>query len=138
MNNSAEAVSESILGLDFKTVILAGKAYTIHPPVISTICRAIKHFSRVETEGLDTVPKVISKIPEIAPYLIRGLSEFIAGNSRFGKYKSFRLRRKLKNATSEELKTAMDACVSVIGAESFFQSAALAQFMSRMAANPKS
>ena len=44
-NQAAKTVSDALLGLDFKNVGIGGIVYTIKPPTIKVICRAIHHFS---------------------------------------------------------------------------------------------
>ena len=51
MNQAAKAVSDALLGLDFKNVEIGGMIYTIKPPTIKTICRAIRHFSNIGMDG---------------------------------------------------------------------------------------
>lgn len=47
MNQAAKTVSDALLGLDFKNVEIGGIVYTIKPPTIKVICRAIHHFSNI-------------------------------------------------------------------------------------------
>lgn len=44
MNQAAKTVSNALLGLDFMNVEIGGMVYTIKPPTIKIICRAIHHF----------------------------------------------------------------------------------------------
>ena len=46
-NQAAKTVSDALLGLDFKNVGIGGIVYTIKPPTIKIICRAIHHFSNI-------------------------------------------------------------------------------------------
>ena len=48
MNKGAKVISEAILGRDFRTVVIAGKAYTVHPPTIERMAGAISHLSGVQ------------------------------------------------------------------------------------------
>lgn len=47
MNQAAKTVSDALLGLDFMNVEIGGMVYTIKPPTIKIICRAIHHFSNI-------------------------------------------------------------------------------------------
>ncbi len=47
-NEAAKLVSESLLGEDYKTVFLGGKAYTIHAPVTKVICQIVKEWSCID------------------------------------------------------------------------------------------
>lgn len=53
MNQGAKIISESIIGSDFRTVFVGGKAYTVYPPTIHKLAGAISHLSDVqEAENL--------------------------------------------------------------------------------------
>ena len=58
MNQAAKIVSDSLLGLDFKNVEIGGIVYTIKPPIIKIICRAIRHFSTIEMKGENIVEAI--------------------------------------------------------------------------------
>ena len=47
---AGKIVNESILGEDFKTVLINGKAYTIYPPTIHRIAGAAKCLSDIGEE----------------------------------------------------------------------------------------
>ena len=51
MNQAAKTVSDALLGLDFMNVEIGGMVYTIKPPTIKIICRAIHHFSNIGMTG---------------------------------------------------------------------------------------
>lgn len=56
MNQGAKIISESIIGGDFRTVFVGGKAYTVYPPTIYKLVGAISHLSDVqEAENLKNV-----------------------------------------------------------------------------------
>ena len=59
MNQAAKTVSDALLGLDFTNVEIGGMVYTIKPPTIKVICRAIHHFSNIGMTG-DNVMEAIN------------------------------------------------------------------------------
>lgn len=65
---AGKIVNESILGEDFKTVLINGKAYTIYPPTIHRIAGAAKCLSDIGEEvktTLDLQLRITDKIERI-------------------------------------------------------------------------
>ena len=62
MNQAAKIVSDALLGLDFKNVEIGGMIYTIKPPTIKVICRAIRHFSNIGLIHADANAAVMWKV----------------------------------------------------------------------------
>ena len=59
MNQGAKIISESIIGSDFRTVIVGGKSYTVYPPTIHRLAGAISHLSGVqEADNMNLLEKV--------------------------------------------------------------------------------
>ena len=127
MNQAAKIVSDSLLGLDFKNVMIGGIVYTIKPPTIKVICRAIRNFSTVEMSG-DTIVEAINSLPEVSDGLLKGLSCFICGSEKMSKT--------LENGTFEELKEALEVCFSMMDT-SAFQCVSSMKNVSMLAAKPK-
>ena len=99
MNQASKIVSDALLGMDFKNVEIGGVVYTIKPPTIKVICRAIHHFSNVGMEG-DNIMEAIKELPEATEDMLKGISCFICGNDS--------LVKELENGTFEEVKDAFD------------------------------
>ena len=78
MNQAAKTVSDALLGLDFMNVEIGGMVYTIKPPTIKIICRAIHHFSNIGMTG-DNVMEAIKELPEATEDMLKGISCFIWG-----------------------------------------------------------
>lgn len=78
MNQAAKTVSDALLGLDFMNVEIGGMVYTIKPPTIKIICRAIHHFSNIGMTG-DNVMEAIKELPEATEDMLKGISCFICG-----------------------------------------------------------
>ena len=83
-----------MLGLDFKNVEIGGIVYTIKPPTIKVICRAIHHFSNIGMTG-DNAVEAIKELPEITGDMLKGISCFICGSEE--------LADNLENGTLKKL-----------------------------------
>lgn len=127
MNQAAKIVSDSLLGLDFKNVVIGDVVYTIKPPTIKIICRAIRHFSTVDMKG-ENIVEAMKEIPELTEGLLNGLSCFICGNEK--------LAKALENGTFEEVKDALEVCFSMMDI-SAFQCVSSMKNVSMLAARPK-
>lgn len=127
MNQAAKIVSDSLLGVDFKNVVIGDVVYTIKPPTIKIICRAIRHFSTVDMKG-ENIVEAMKEIPELTEGLLNGLSCFICGNEK--------LAKALENGTFEEVKDALEVCFSMMDI-SAFQCVSSMKNVSMLAARPK-
>lgn len=127
MNQAAKAVSDALLGLDFKNVEIGGMIYTIKPPTIKTICRAIRHFSNIGMEG-NNIMEAIEELPEATEDMLKGVSCFICGNED--------LARQLEGGTFDEIKNALEVCFSMMDI-SAFQCVSSMRNVSMLAAKPK-
>lgn len=127
MNQAAKIVSDSLLGLDFKNVVIGDVVYTIKPPTIKIICRAMRHFSTVDMKG-ENIVEAMKEIPELTEGLLNGLSCFICGNEK--------LAKALENGTFEEVKDALEVCFSMMDI-SAFQCVSSMRNVSMLAARPK-
>lgn len=127
MNQAAKIVSDALLGLDFKNVEIGGMIYTIKPPTIKVICRAIRHFSNIGMTG-DNIMEAIKELPEATEDMLEGISCFICGSED--------LAKTLENGTFEEIKEALEACFSMMDI-SAFQCVSSMKNVSMLAAKPK-
>ena len=101
--------------------------YTIKPPTIKIICRAIHHFSNIGMTG-DNVMEAIKELPEATEDMLKGISCFICGNDS--------LVKELENGTFEEIKDALKVCFSMMDI-SAFQCVSSMRNVSMLAAKPK-
>lgn len=101
--------------------------YTIKPPTIKIICRAIHHFSNIGMTG-DNVMEAIKELPEITGDMLKGISCFICGSEE--------LADNLENGTFEEVKDALEVCFSMMDI-SVFQCVSSMRNVSMLAAKPK-
>jgi hypothetical protein len=127
MNQAAKIVSDALLGLDFKNVEIGGMIYTIKPPTIKVICRAIRHFSNIGMTG-DNIMEAIKELPAATEDMLEGISCFICGSED--------LAKTLENGTFEEIKEALEACFSMMDI-SAFQCVSSMKNVSMLAAKPK-
>lgn len=141
-NEAAQLVAESILGIDFRTVLINDKPYTIYPPTIKIICRGIKEWAKLNIDNdIDTKAGVIQSIPENNVPLLRGICYFIVGDVKFYQWKAYRLFRQLRYGTPsirpDEMKEAVRTIMELIQVQDFFDCAVSAKSAAKMAANPK-
>ena len=127
MNQASKIVSDALLGMDFKNVEIGGVGYTIKPPTIKVICRAIHHFSNVGMEG-DNIVEAIKVLPEVIEDMLKGISCFICGSEE--------LAENLENGTFEEIRNALEVCFSMMDI-SAFQCVSSMRNVSMLAARPK-
>ena len=127
MNQAAKTVSDALLGLDFKNVEIGGIVYTIKPPTIKVICRAIHHFSNIALRG-DNIMEAIKELTEATEDMLKGISCFICGNDS--------LVKELESGTFEEVKDALEVCFSMMDI-SAFQCVSSMRNVSMLAAKPK-
>lgn len=137
MDKASELVSDSVLGNSFVTVVLAGNPYTVYPPTIKVICRAISSFSKIGVDGEYTKLNIIGEIPGNTPYIIEGLAVLIVGDTKFWRWKARRIEKVLESTTLQELKEATENIIPLIGGDDFFAVAACLKSVTGMAAKAK-
>lgn len=126
MNQGAKIISEAIIGLDFKTVFVGGRAYTIYPPTIHKLAGAISHLSGVEEA--DNLKEILLSLGESEVYC-KALSWLINGDER--------LSDELAKGTYEENVNALDEAFSLIDSKVFLKAVSLAKNVSLLAAKPR-
>lgn len=125
MNQGAKIISESIIGSDFRTVFVSGKAYTVYPPTIHKLVGAISHLAGVHEA--DNLKDVLLSLGESDAYS-KALSWLIAGNES--------LSAELAKGTYEENVDALDEALSLIDSKVFLKAVSLARNVSLLAAKP--
>ena len=126
MNQGAKIISESIIGSDFRTVIVGGKSYTVYPPTIHRLAGAISHLSGVQEA--DNMKAVLLSLGESEVYSM-ALSWLIVGDDS--------LQEELSKGTYEENVNALDEVFSMIDSKVFLKAVSLAKNVSLLAAKPK-
>ena len=137
MNKGAELVSDSLLGQDFITIKTDRRVYTIYPPSIKVLSRALSQFAKIGMAGEYSKLSVLAELKENIPFIISGLSFLIVGDVRFYKWRARRVAKGLNELNLKELKDLID--------EVFFQQktayeiycAASLKSTSEIAAKPK-
>ena len=115
------------MGRDFRTVVIAGKAYTVHPPTIERMAGAISHLSGVKEA--QTIREVLLSLGDMMDRLAKALSWFIAGDES--------LAAELGKGTLEEVVEALEAVADMIEIKVFLKAASLAKSVSLLAAKPR-
>ena len=126
MNQGAKIISESIIGTDFRTVFVAGKAYTVYPPTIHKLSGAISCLAGVKEA--DNLKEVLLSLGESEAYS-KALSWLITGDES--------LSEELANGTYEENVNALDEVFSLIDSKVFLKAVSLAKNVSLLAAKPR-
>ena len=126
MNQGAKIISESIIGTDFRTVFVAGKAYTVYPPTIHKLSGAISCLAGVKEA--DNLKDVLLSLGESEAYS-KALSWLITGDEN--------LSEELAKGTYEENVNALDEAFSLIDSKVFLKAVSLAKNVSLLAAKPR-
>lgn len=126
MDNAAKIVNSAVLGMDFETVIVNGKAYVIMPPTIKRIAGAGYYLS--DLGNGDTMKDMIASLSNIGKSA-HALSWFIQGDDS--------LYDELSNGTLEEVADALSTAVSMISAENFCKLSVLARNVQSLTAKAK-
>lgn len=114
------------MGRDFRTVVIAGKAYTVHPPTIERMAGSISHLS--EVRDAQTIRDVLLSLGDMGK-LSKALSWFIAGDES--------LSDELAKGTLDEVADALDAVTGMVSIEDFRKAASSAKSVSLLAAKPR-
>ena len=126
MKNASKIVNGAIIGMDFKTVVVNGKAYVIMPPTIHKIAGAGYHLT--DLIAGETVKDVLSSLGKVDS-AARALSWFIQGDEG--------LSEELAKGTFDEVVTALEEAYSLISVENFCKLSALAKNVAILTARQK-
>lgn len=119
-------VSEAITGMDFRTVIVGCKSYTVYPPTIHKLAGAISYLSGVQEA--DNLKDVLLSLGKSEAYS-KALSWLIAGDES--------MSDELAKGTYEENVNALDEAFSMIDSKVFLKAVSLAKNVSLLAAKPR-
>jgi hypothetical protein len=126
MNTGAKIISESIIGMDFRTVIVGGKSYTVYPPTIHKLAGSISHLSNIQ--DAESLRDVLLSLGDSEAYS-KALSWLIAGDES--------LSDELSQGTLDEVVDALDETLSMIDSKVFLKAVSLAKNVSLLAAKPR-
>lgn len=108
MNKGAKVISQSIIGNDFRTIIVNKKGYTIYPPTIHSLSNAISYLCDVR-EG-ETLREILLSLADLK-YYAHALSWFINGDDS--------LFEELSKGTYEECVNGVEEAISMIDVSVF-------------------
>ena len=126
MNEAAKLVSDSIIGNDFRVVIVNEKSYVIYPPTIHKIAGAASYLSNLgKIETLEDVFRSMKDTPNAS----HALSWLIKGKDD--------LYEELSKGTFDENVEALSVAFSLISAENFAKLSVLAMNVAKLAATQR-
>lgn len=133
--NGAKVVADAILGEDLKFVTIGKEVYSIKPPSIEVILRAIRHLAKVKLEtDKHTKVSILSEYDKNTEHITRALAILITGEDN---RKTKKVAKRLMSGTYHELLLAYNAAVHMMGGDDFFALAQLAKNLQKVAARPK-
>ena len=136
MNEASKLVTDSLLN-EFVTIKVGDNAFTVYPPSIKVLCRAISEFSKIGMDGEYNKLTVLSELPLNSTHIIKGLSALIVGDVRNWRWKAHRVGKQLMKLNLSELNKVKEEVISLAGGDDFFACAASLKSMSVMAAKRK-
>ena len=138
MNEAAQLVSEALLGLDVKTVILGGKAYEVKAPTIKTMCLGLNEWAKIDLNLKDqTNLSLVTQIPEISKHQLKGISRFIEIDTRLADKIYNEWINNDPSVSQDEIDIAVDTILSLIDKEKVFRSAQLSLSAAKIIGRPK-
>lgn len=126
MSKGAKLVDSAILGMDFRSVVVNGKAYVIMPPTIARIAGAGCYLS--DFDEVKDVKDIFNLLKDIGN-AAKALSWFINGDES--------LAEELSQGTLEEVVMALETAYSLISVENFSRLSALTRNVSSLTARQK-
>lgn len=126
MNKASKIVAEAILGMDYRTVVVNGKAYVITPPTIAVLAGVARHFSALDNG--DSLREILMSFKDIKK-ACSALSWLIQGDEG--------LTEELAKATFPEIVEALDEGLSLINVEDFIKLSTLVRSVLRLTAKQR-
>ena len=124
--NAAKIVNSSIIGSDFKTIVVNNKSYIISPPTIHRIAGAGYYLANFpECNTLHDILVSLKDMDNAA----HALSRFIKGNDS--------LFDELLKGTFNEIVEGLEIAFSLISAENFYKLSILAKNVQNLTAKQK-
>lgn len=138
MNEAAKLVSEALLGLDYKTIFLGGKAYEVKAPTIKTMCLGLSEWAKIDFNLKDqTNLSLVTQIPEISKHQLRGISRFIESDIQLSDKIYNEWINEDPSVSQDEISIAIDVILGLIDTKNFFLYANSALSAAKIIANPK-
>lgn len=124
MNEAAKLVSEALLGLDYKTIFIGGKAHEVKSPTIKTMCLGLSEWAKIDFNLKDqTNLSLVTQIPEISKHQLRGISRFIELDIQLADKIYNEWINEDPSVSQDEIDIAIDTILSLIDKEKVFRSA---------------
>lgn len=137
MNEAARIVGAAVLGLDGKTVVVDGTAYTIMPPTIERLAGAAYYLTGVENcASLEDVVSQMKNIESVS----KALAWFVCEpkETKMGMIEEVsRLAPILARGGIEEVMEALKTAYSLIDIGNFTQLSTLARSVGMLTAKPR-
>lgn len=124
--DASKIVNAAVLGKDFETVFVDGKAYVINPPTIRSIAGVGYYLS--DLKGGVTVMDMLRSLKDVET-VSRALSWLIQGDEN--------LHEDLSAGTFDEVVEALAIGLSMISAENFYKLLVLAKNVANLTAKQK-
>ena len=138
MNEAAQLVSGALLGLDVKTIILAGKGYSVKPPTIKTMCLGLNEWAKIDLNLKDqTNLSLVTQIPEISKHQLKGISRFIESDIKLADKMYNEWINNDPSVSPDEINIAVDTILGLIDKENVFRSAQLSLSAAKIIGRPK-
>lgn len=126
MNKAARIVSDAILGMDYRTVVVNGKAYTVNSPTIKVLAGVARHFSVLDNG--DSLRDILMSFKDMK-HACSALSWLIQGDDG--------LTEELSKGTFSEIVEALDEGLSLINVEDFIKLSTLVRSVLRLTAKQR-
>lgn len=126
MNKAARIVSDAILGMDYRTVVVNGKAYTVNSPTIEVLAGVARHFSVLDNG--DSLRDILMSFKDMKQ-ACSALSWLIQGDDG--------LTEELSKGTFSEIVEALDEGLSLINVEDFIKLSTLVRSVLRLTAKQR-
>ena len=126
MNKAAKMVAGAMLGLDFRTIIVNGKAYSVSPPTCERLAAASYYLP--EVEDCENIADVIAQMRNVES-ACNALSWLIGGDEN--------LSGELMKGTLDEILDGLSVAYSLLDVRNFKKLSILARNVARLTANPK-
>lgn len=124
--NAAKIVNSSIIGSDFKTIVVNNKSYIISPPTIHRIAGAGYYLAN--SPECNTLHDILVSLKDM-DNAAHALSWFIKGNDS--------LFDELLKGTFNEIVEGLEIAFSLISAENFYKLSILAKNVQNLTAKQK-
>lgn len=119
-------INSAILGMDFKTIVVAGKVYIVMPPTIKRLSGAGYWLSDVDKgDGIKDILLSLNDSMKLA----KALSWFIQGDES--------LAEELSGGTLEELADGLETAYSLLSVKDFLRLSALAKNVASLTARQR-